>query len=61
VTQNILKTLENKGINVPEHHNQPLLAQWKAFQQLRSSPGLAKLVEYDIGLKHVPGGDHKSE
>jgi ribosomal protein L12E/L44/L45/RPP1/RPP2 len=57
VAENIIRTLENKGINVPEHHIQLLLAQWEAFQQIKNNPYLARLTDENIDLKYVPGGD----
>lgn len=56
MNQDIFRALKNKGINVPEQHYRPLLAQWQAFQQLKSNPALSKFADFDIGLKHVPGG-----
>lgn len=53
----ILKTLESKGIRVPEHHIQPLIAQWEAYQQMKKNADTVKHADYDIGLKHVPGGE----
>lgn len=59
MSESVIESLEKKGIVVPEHHIKTLVAQWEAYQQLRSSPYLEKLAEYDIGLKHLPGGNGK--
>ncbi|MCH6268040.1 hypothetical protein [Neobacillus citreus] len=57
MSERIIDHLKKKGIAVPEHHIQPLLAQWQAYEQLKSNPHLEKLADYNIGLKHVPGGN----
>ena len=59
MAENIIKALENKGIKVPEHHIQLLLAQWEAFQQLKKNPYLTQLADDDIDLKFVPGGNQE--
>lgn len=56
MSENIFGILEKKGIAVPEHHIQLLMAQWQAYEQLKSNPNLEKLADQDIGLTHVPGG-----
>ncbi|MBZ5202012.1 hypothetical protein HU147_12355 [Planomicrobium chinense] len=59
MAQDILKTLEDRGIDVPEHHVDMLVNQWAAFQKLRATVNQEELADYDIGLTHVPGGDGK--
>lgn len=59
MAQDILKVLEDKGIQVPEHHEEMLAGQWTAFQKLRATVDHSALADYDIGLTHVPGGDRK--
>lgn len=59
MAQDILKTLEDRGIDVPRHHADMLINQWAAFQKLRATVNQEELADYDIGLTHVPGGDGK--
>ena len=61
MTEFIFSILQNKGIEVPDHHRDMLLGQWQAFADLRERSGLEKLADEDIGLQHVPGSDrHES-
>ena len=57
--QNILKILKDKGIDVPEHHEEMLVNQWTVFEKMRATVDQEALADYDIGLTHVPGGDVK--
>lgn len=57
MTQKLLEILESKGITVPEHHKEMLIGQWEAYQELKAKSGVTGLAGYDIGLKHIPGGD----
>ncbi len=55
MNESIVKVLEKKGIQVPAHHVEPLMAQWEGYQQLKNSLDFAKLADNDIGLRHIPG------
>lgn len=57
--QNIIKILKDKGIDVPEHHEEMLVNQWAVFEKMRATVDQEALADYDIGLTHVPGGDGK--
>ncbi|PLT35129.1 hypothetical protein [Bacillus sp. V5-8f] len=57
MAEDILKILESKNIVVPQHHIEPLLAQWQGYQQLKKNVDAVKHADYDIGLTHIPGGD----
>lgn len=59
MNQDIHQVLEEKGIQVPEHHKEMLEQQWQAFQKLRATVDQSALADYGIGLKHVPGGDRE--
>ncbi|WP_156351145.1 hypothetical protein [Neobacillus vireti] len=54
MTENILKFLEKKGMVIPEHKIQPLMAQWDAYQLLNNIPNVEKLTTNDSGLRYVP-------
>lgn len=59
MAQNIVKILQDKGIDVPEHHVEMLENQWAVFEKMRATVDQESLADYDIGLTHVPGGDGK--
>ena len=56
--QSIQCLLSQKGIIVPEHHLDELETRWSNLQELRKLTKDAKLDDFDISLKNVPGGDH---
>lgn len=54
MTENILKFLEKKGIVIPEHQIQPLLAQWDYLQLLTNNITPIKLAGNNVEQKHIP-------
>ncbi|TWT07091.1 hypothetical protein FQV26_04570 [Planococcus sp. CPCC 101016] len=53
----IHKILEERGIQVPEAHQQMLAQQMQAVQQLRETVDNSQLKDFDMALTHVPGGE----
>lgn len=59
MAQDIHKVLEERGIEVPEHHKEMLTQQMQAVSQLRATVDSSALKDFDMGLTHVPGGVRK--
>lgn len=59
--EDIRKMLEHKGIHVSEERLEPLVLQWRSFQQLKSKLKSANLSDNNIGLIHVPGGEQNEQ
>ena len=56
MADDIHKILEERGIQVPEAHQQMLAQQMQAVQQLRETVDNSQLKDFDMALTHVPGG-----
>ncbi|GED14641.1 hypothetical protein [Aneurinibacillus migulanus] len=50
--------LESRGVQVSESHLDVLEQRWQAIQYLKADFESAVLDDYDIALRHIPGGDH---
>ena len=57
MAEGIHRILEERGIKVPEAHQDMLVQQMKAVQQLRETVDNSQLKDFDMGLAHVPGGE----
>ena len=57
MAEGIHRILEERGIQVPEAHQEMLVQQMQAVQQLRETVDNSQLKDFDIGLTHVPGGE----
>lgn len=57
MAQGIHTILEERGIQVPEAHQEMLAQQMQAVQQLRETVDHSQLKDFDMALTHVPGGE----
>ncbi|MDJ0332597.1 hypothetical protein [Planococcus sp. S3-L1] len=57
MVEGIHKILEERGIRVPEEHQEMLVQQMQAVQKLRETVDSSKLKGFDMALTHVPGGE----
>ena len=57
MAQGIHTILEERGIQVPEAHQEMLAQQMQAVQQLRETVDNSQLKDFDMALTHVPGGE----
>ena len=57
MAEGIHRILEERGIQVPEAHQEMLAQQMQAVQQLRDTVDNTQLKDFDIRLTHVPGGE----
>lgn len=57
MVEGIHKILEERGIQVPEGHQEMLVQQMQAVQKLRETVDNSQLKDFDMALTHVPGGE----
>ncbi|ANU10155.1 hypothetical protein A1A1_12597 [Planococcus antarcticus DSM 14505] len=57
MAEGIHTILEERGIQVPEAHQEMLAQQMQAVQQLRATVDNSQLKDFDMALTHVPGGE----
>ncbi|MBT2571295.1 hypothetical protein [Planococcus sp. ISL-110] len=57
MVEGIHRILEERGIQVPEAHQEMLAQQMQAVQQLRETVDNSQLKDFDMALTHVPGGE----
>jgi len=57
LAQGIHSILEERGIQVPEAHQEILAQQMKALQKLRETVDNSQLKDFDMALTHMPGGE----
>lgn len=54
----IHERLKSKGVDVPAHHIDELELRWETIERLKGDQANALLDDYDIALRHLPGGDY---
>ncbi|MCU9595033.1 hypothetical protein OEV82_11360 [Caldibacillus thermolactis] len=53
----VRQLLENQGIKIPPHLAE-IERRWEGIQSLKQEMNDAKLEDYDLAIRNMPGGDH---